>query len=235
MNCVNCGDSDPAELSKLQSIFIGQQSKRFHKAQITADLLCLKFAQDIFNIRRSYPSGMLAAGHGMLDMWRSTLILVGDKYAYTGIHVDWTEAHNVAYGVGDFDQNKPVAEWMFISPQFLSAAENFFKGEAEFIFLEKQVHLTGAKQQAFIHAMPRNSVIVLQQYAGDRIYVPPGWPHQVTNFQTCIKVAFDVFDPPNFVKYAQLQKQCIQPFFATSMAPDYMGFNSVMNKLLETL
>lgn len=74
-------------------------------------------------------------------------------------------------------------------------------------------------------------MVVLQQRAGERVYVPPGWVHQVTNLRTCLKLAWDTYDVEHFPAYVLLQKE-LAPLFGAAMAPDYMGFLPVLETMI---
>jgi hypothetical protein len=102
-----------------------------------------------------------------------------------------------------------------------------------------RVHLKGGELDRFLAYIQQlgsdlridNPVVQLQQKAGQLVYVPPGWVHQVVNLSPNVKVAWDYYIADNFHKYAQLQHRIACKFFRGGMAQDYMSFNMVMQEL----
>lgn len=101
------------------------------------------------------------------------------------------------------------------------------------------IHLKGSDLDRFLEAMQKlgsemgvdNPVVQLQQKAGEMVFVPPGWVHQVVNLSPNVKVAWDCYTADNFHKYAQLQYRIASKFFKRGMAQDYMSFNMLMQEL----
>lgn len=104
---------------------------------------------------------------------------------------------------------------------------------------DNRVHLKGPLLDRFLEAMQKlgsemgvdNPIVQLQQKAGEMVYVPTGWIHQVVNLSPNVKVAWDYYSPDNFHKYAQLQYRIASKFFRQGMARDYMSFNMVLQEL----
>jgi oxalate decarboxylase/phosphoglucose isomerase-like protein (cupin superfamily) len=101
---------------------------------------------------------------------------------------------------------------------------------------ESRIRLNGSmvqQLQEYLNGMRPNSLVIVKQRHGQVVYVPPGWAHQVTNEQPCLKVAWDYYDPNNFGKYALVHKMASR-FFGVAMSPDYVSINLVAMKALET-
>ncbi len=215
---------------------------------------------DWLRIRYCFSLHMLKACRGINDIGNSTLLLLGGVGTGTGLHLDLTEARNIAFSVGDrvVSTKKTLAKWVFINPLMLKVADKFIRsvrltagkrkrGEdaAELKWpnglmtsADKRVHLEGTYLTQFLKHMKRegekmtvaNPVVQLDQKAGQLVHVPAGWVHQVTNVKCNVKVAWDFYDPGNMHKYVQVQRLASK-FFKRSMAPDYMSVNMVLQQL----
>lgn len=102
-----------------------------------------------------------------------------------------------------------------------------------------RVHLKGSDLDRFLEAMQKlgtdmgvdNPVVRLEQRAGELVYVPAGWVHQVVNLSPNVKVAWDYYSADNFHKYAQLQYRIASKFFRQASAKDYMSVNMILQEL----
>lgn len=158
------------------------------------------------------------------QVWSKTgtlLLFVGSVGQSTGLHDDWTEAFNVAFGVeGAFDPLKPLARWTFFHPDTMGALDAYTKslGHKQGAY---KVFLSDA-QVVFLKArFGADKVLVVEQWARDKVFVPVGWTHQVINLQTCVKLAFDFIDPRHFILYFERWRQH-KAFM--KMPPDYGNF-----------
>lgn len=214
-----------------------------------------------FGIRKAFPSGLLAAARGVNDIGFSTLIILGGIGTGTGFHLDWTEAYNIAFSVGAaVAADSVLAVWTFINPLLISSADRWIKenltglgvprpkkkarGEQQQVGKSRwplgfagspdnRVHLKGPllDRYAEVGVGVDNPIVQLEQRAGELVYVPAGWVHQVVNLSPNVKVAWDYYSADNFHKYAQLQYRIASKFFRGGMAKDYMSFNMVMQEL----
>lgn len=104
---------------------------------------------------------------------------------------------------------------------------------------DQRVHLKDDELDAFVDFLKgqglaqriENPVLQIEQTAGQLVYVPAGWVHQVTNFSPNVKVAWDCYTPGNFHKYSQLQHRIASSIFKQGMARDYMSSNMVLQDL----
>ena len=212
-------------------------------------------ASVLYNIRKSFASGMVAFARGVNDVGLSTLIILGGVGTGTGFHLDWTEACNVAFSVGTHVAPGTVlAVWVFINPLMLEVADAWVKAivptkrKRDIAVQEpcwpdgfaspanNRVHLKGEVLKTFNEYMQKegdkrnivNPVVVVEQGSGQMVHVPAGWAHQVTNFSPNLKVAWDFYDANNMHKYVQLQSLASK-YFQGSMAKDYMSTNMIMS------
>jgi hypothetical protein len=95
-----------------------------------------------YAIRGAFSSGMMAAARGANDIGRSTLIMLGGVGTGTGFHLDWTQASNVAFSVGvaAVAAGTVLAEWVFINPLLVAAADAWVK---EHVFTTKRKRVEG--------------------------------------------------------------------------------------------
>eukprot|EP00887_Chlorella_sp_A99_P003934 scaffold11.g3934.t1 len=71
-----------------------------------------------------------------------------------------------------------------------------------------------------------DAVAVLEQRAGDCVWVPPGWVHAVLNVQPNVKLAWDAFDWQNMAAYVESEQRIASGVTAGSNARDYMAVAS---------
>jgi hypothetical protein len=209
-------------------------------------------------IRQCWPSGMVAGARALNDYQNSTLIMLGGLGTFTGFHLDWTEACNIAFSVGA-PTAAAVAVWVFIHPLMLGVADAWLREQKHSIgqgtkrreiasypngfASDIRVHLEGEQLQAFRDHLEahkeshkaaigvENATVVLHQHAGDMVHVPVGWVHQVTNLSPCVKVAWDLYIPHHTHMYIELIHRIASKVFGTQMALDYMGANSVLGRI----
>jgi hypothetical protein len=102
------------------------------------------------------------------------------------------------------DPKQLLAVWLFIHPDALDAFEAWLKGlHEDNTFLTAgaaNLHLSLQHMEDAEKALP-GKVIRLEQRAGDQVYVPPGWPHFVTNAATTVKLAFDTVHTRQLPQY----------------------------------
>ena len=74
-------------------------------------------------------------------------------------------------------------------------------------------------QQAYVFSM--------RQFVGHRVHVRPGWLHQVTNMQPCMKLAWDFYDKAHMAAYVA-SWQLIASSIMRKIAEDYMAVGLVL-------
>ena len=171
------------------------------------------------------------------DFWRASLALLGNIGMYTGFHVDYAGAVNVAFQLGGiFSPGKILAVWFFIAPQvwvepnLKAELENFFKkdmkckgGIPQWKWV-KLSRVTFAKLQARLgdeHGQKKLAYVIEQKH-GDIVQVQPGHGHFVLNEYPNIKFAFDYFDYMKAEVYVEVWQR-IHTLLAESNADDYIG------------
>ena len=131
--------------------------------------------------------------------------------------------------------DSPVARWDFINPVKAEAAAHFVKKwrATGFVDDRTKLHLTKPQVDELQAAMgtdPANQqadVFSMHQFVGDRVHVPPGWLHQVTNVQPCMKLAWDFYDKAHMAAYVA-SWQLIASGVTRENAEDYMAVGRVL-------
>lgn len=236
-------------------VAIGDSTKYLTATLVTFTLLAIWYG-----IRRSFPPGMVYASRAIADIGLCTLVLLGGITTFTPFHADWTEAYNVAFLVGAAAADTVLATWVFINPRMLEVAEQWIKQipltgtssgsgsskskKAKQLMypngFSNKVHLTGQTLTDFVDHLRqqgavmgiKNPVMMFDQKPGQRIRVPVGWVHQVTNKAINVKVAWDYYNLNNLHKYAALQHSIISRYFKTNTAEDYMSVNMLVTGLV---
>jgi hypothetical protein len=140
-----------------------------------------------------------------------------------------------------FNMDVPGAWWLFIDPNMLHIAIPLIRttlGLASGASISKKT-LTRAQADTFVAALrkkvhtERPPAFVVDQHAGQRVYVPPGWMHMVANTQPCLKLAFDVYKAANFPAYIQAWKRVATNRALGANAEDYMAANVVLAQSLD--
>ena len=190
---------------------------------------------------------------GINDGDSRSLVLVGVAGLGSGVHVDWTQALNVAFGVTELRVGRKVlssdewgvlAWWFFIHPCKAQEAADYSKanfgplGEdgkpvGKDFSAEDGVTLTRDEWKRLRVAMGKDGngtpyVRWLPQFAGKVVVVPPGWLHQVVNEQACIKYAIDTYDVNNADLYMELAREVAAKITGKRNAKDYMGAAAVI-------
>jgi hypothetical protein len=236
--CGSGGQVDTGSSSTAADIAAGKS--QVYMSTTLADLN-RKAAGVLYAIRMMFAAGWSCAARGITDPARAALVLLGAMSTFTGIHLDWTEAFNVAFAVGsNVPADAVLAVWVFIAPWAIQAADVWLKQQGRLypngLASVQRVHLKGKLLDRFaklFNAFRPGSVVFVEQHARDVVYVPPGWAHQVTNLQPCLKVAWDVYVPQHFASYALLHSTIAAPLFQNAMPEDYMAFNRVAEEVLK--
>jgi hypothetical protein len=219
-------------------VAVGTRRNKYLQADL--GLLLEPNASFLWNVRRAFHS-LSASARNLMDLGRSTLALLGGLGTGTGLHVDWSEAYNIAFAVGSSASGERLvlAVWVFLHPNHLAEAVAWIKDhvprakQGVLAVPKEQRPLLSEEEVRQMHAaLPAGAVVVLEQAAGDVVHVPPGWVHQVSNKQPCIKVAWDVHDELQYGTYVAVMQQIVSPWFKQHMAADYMGVNTVVGRLL---
>ena len=162
----------------------------------------LPLAQAILRWRRGEAWGMLNLQDGITTMARSTLVLIGRAGRHTGLHLDRAEAVNVAFGVllptRRRTLRRVLARWTLFSPKIVHILAAHARKKAPDMARWHDVFVDDAtirdiKVEAASVPCEDGSahVVEVDQCAGMRVWVPPGYVHQVVNHEDCVKVAWD--------------------------------------------
>lgn len=193
-------------------------------------------------LRQEHPSADFqghAAVYTSLRTLKSVMIMVGGKGRGTGFHVDWTNAVNLAFGIGkEAADADALATWVFIKPvrESLEAVSNWLKGDVSNLYPNGLVYPnlgddqgTGSLPTLPLEVIERlqasaacaQHVVVCTQKHGCLMNAPVGWPHCVLNHVPCIKIAFDYVKVEDMAKIALSHATTIVPFFRQYGAVDY--------------
>lgn len=223
-------------LKQVKAIACGKKCNKYFAVNLSK-LYKKGPAAALHELREKLSGELVKSARNLTDAKRSSLVFLGAGQSCTGLHLDWTEAYNRAFAVGDVDVSKPVAEWLFIAPSAIHEADKYLRDHVheDGLMLESRIHLSGKDFKDFVAFMNQNGadrVRIVKQFAGTLVHVPPGWVHQVTNLQPCLKLAWDVYERANYGAYALLQQRIASPLFGTAMAPDYMALSAAIQVVL---
>ena len=121
----------------------------------------------------------------LINIYGSTLILIGSASSKTGFHLDWGSAKNWGVYLGSTSTQDPIAVWWLLHPTKLK----------DFLNIIKKVNLKGSafstshdklfemQQKIGFDEAGRPFMEVKYQYSGDLIHIPVGWAHGVINLQ----------------------------------------------------
>jgi hypothetical protein len=168
----------------------------------------------------------------------------------TGIHMDWTEAVNVAFAITDVlphadserlhnhaiqlfhGPDAALALWVFFTPSMVAlgtlSAWLLKKRGKECLKVASGEKTTLSIDE--VHDLMRDhpGLVRLEfQKAGDRICVPPGWAHQVLNLRPNLKVAWERVRRDRLALYS-IQLDAITLKHFGKMAPDYVAIRQVL-------
>ena len=100
-------------------------------------------AAKLYSIRDAMSNGMVDATYAVTDPYRCALVLLGNGEAKTHLHVDWSEAENVAVEMMEEVEDDTVegkkrkerkggtlATWVLIAPWAVDGAHAWIKGHA---------------------------------------------------------------------------------------------------------
>ena len=188
-----------------------------------------------------------AWAQGMNFPHRQNLCMLASAGNWTPMHVDWTHAVNVAFGVGDtVDPMKPLARWYFFHPRAIPLMNDWLKetGRRRELFRsdglrcgkDKMPRLTQKdieELQAVCKEENASYVSVRHQYHGDMLQFQPGYLHQVETLQPCIKFAWDVYKVDKLEQYVDVWRYLMCQLMAHTDNPqDYMNFLGLIVKEL---
>lgn len=167
---------------------------------------------------------------GLMDAYKSTLVLIGIKGTGTAWHCDRTHARNVAFAllasVSEEYLRIPLAVWILVNPAYVEEVDSKLKE----LFTRYYTNSTGTKKEkekylAFKNGFKSDTHIteelarilqeecgvdevtntmkvqILHQCSGDIVNVPAGWVHCVYNLRQCVKVAYDYIVPEHMPLY----------------------------------
>ncbi len=126
-----------------------------------------------------------------------------------------------------------LATWLFINPTALDAFKKWLEkmGKSRGLLRDEdgeqpKFYLT-IDQMTAAAADPdiKDHVVLIQQRAGDQVYVPPGYPHYVINHLPCVKVAYDTIELDHLPKYV-VANQTVNTRIAPN-ATDYVDVAKV--------
>ena len=169
------------------------------------------------------------------NQYRSALVLLGNIGMGTAIHVDWSEAINLALAItGMCDMGKALALWMFVRPSAMEELQELMMAKVNGLSSKypegfKTANLpmfTVADMQHIFRTMGKDKVHLVEQHAGEVVRVCAGWGHAVVNLQPCIKIAYDRYVVANFPHYAVCHAMNAS-LFGENHADDYTGWADV--------
>lgn len=139
--------------------------------------------------------------------------------------------------------NKPCAQWALVRPGAVPALVEqlvTLYGDEWAGGLASGPLLTYKQVQELQLHMSSADFIVLYQQPGDMVTVPCGWPHQVVNMQSCVKIACDISRPDNLHCCLASWKLVSSGIMATGVnmqrnTPDYVCAAAAVVKAIVSL
>ena len=198
----------------------------------------LRSSRELFGVDQWWPVEMDT------DAFRSTLMLIGNVGMGTRIHVDWTEAINLALGIASrWDDKMAVALWMFVRPNAMRELDTLLKQWASApdkggLSATFPLGLCTPNMPIFTEADMRrmkghmgDKVMLVEQRAGQVVRAMAGWGHAVVNLQPCIKIAYDMFVVDNFPSYAIAHAMTAR-LFKNNCIHDYTSWAKVISSCM---
>lgn len=159
----------------------------------------------------------------------TSIMLIGGKGNGTVVHVDWSEAYNVAFGTGLIvGTEEALAYWLFISPDRHIDTLRYMKTKG----YHNKVITHAEMDEVVAYANDEDEVFVLKQCAGDMVHVSPGWCHAVVNEQECVKVAWDFVRPQNLYLYVASWMQVARSDRIQNKQKDYMAVLPIIVRMM---
>jgi JmjC domain, hydroxylase len=92
---------------------------------------------------------------------------------------------------------EPLARWTFFAPHVAVAANDLLRADFGDGWMFEHRRLLSLQdsmlaKQRVEEAHGAGSVLILEQYAGTMVSIPPGWPHSVENLQPSLKYAWEL-------------------------------------------
>ncbi len=127
----------------------------------------------------------------------------------------------------------PLALWAFLDPRHVDALNSELQRRD---YSKKQLSARLPRGEALsegqlrdlatvtVQQTQRPLLLLIEQRAGDRVYVPPGWAHSVVNMRPCVKIAWDSVLAERLPRYlcaAQLRRH-------VESAKDFMDAETVL-------
>jgi len=180
----------------------------------------------------------------------------------TGFHLDQTRGVNVAFDMENNTVRNVLALWLFLSPTILSDVDNFIReGEVgpklkkkweaaggfslpplildgdvkhgETVHPQFSLPVLTAEEMKVIHDKFPETTVLVEQYHGDVVFVPPGWVHAVTNVKANWKLARDFFIEEEYPLYAFFLKTIGSRIFGQRMPADYSSLDKKCKDFLQ--
>jgi JmjC domain, hydroxylase len=117
-----------------------------------------------------------------------------------------------------------LAVWYFVRPRHVAAFVGLLGGDESVTQLRKVEEMDEVAQQLRAATGDEQAVVVVEQRAGQRVSVPPGWMHTVINLLPCVKLAWDHQVPENLAGYIESWKAHRQ----YKVAGDYVGLQGML-------
>ena len=221
-------------LHAAQAIATAHENGKGCARYMLGDLMMRMRCANIF-VNEWWPTNLIDT-----DQFRSALVLLGKHGMGTAIHVDWSEAINLALAItGMCDTDKALALWMFVRPSAMKELQELMMAKVNGLSSKypegfKTANLpmfTVADMQHIFRTMGKDKVHLVEQHAGEVVRVCAGWGHAVVNLQPCIKIAYDRYVEANFPNYA-ISHALSAPLFGDRIAPDYAAWTEVRRALL---
>ena len=132
------------------------------------------------------------------------------------------------------DDTSPVALWAFCRPDKVGLLDNYLTQRVKVEGGLKnrgaptptRAQLEDCQDRICRYDGGKNAITLVEQRPGDKVVVPPGWPHAVINLASCVKVAWDSMRQDELCQYVHSWKSIVSPFFKA--APNHVCLDAVL-------
>ena len=170
-----------------------------------------------------------------INVFDSTLALLGTTGTFTWFHCDRDPAQNFAVGVTTddhlVDESTVLAMWVLIHPDKAAVADEWlcvhvaddgFRHDALSITpTPTKADMVKLRDHVGVDERGRYYVVILEQRPGDMVHVPAGWIHCVINMASNFKLAWDYMNPRELPLYTRVWREILTKI--TTNGEDYGG------------
>ena len=89
--------------------------------------------------------------------------------------------------------------------------------------------------KSFAATLGPNATFKLQQRAGDKVVVPPGWIHWVITVLPCVKVAWEIVEPESLADCVLIWRDIIPQLLKNDQLQNAEDYTAVLSTVTESV